>query len=121
MVEVLRVLERVDELRIETRSHLNTHTTEEQPDVHDTQIGLLVPWRLILLDEASDDGVRGATNVDHVGELALLSLSSGFVQGARLQSSRGNQAGEMGNEKENFNGALQIILYMSFSPACARR
>lgn len=65
VVEGVRVLQSVDELRIETRSHLDTHATEEQPDVHHTKIGLLVPWRLILLDEASDNWVCGRAHVDH--------------------------------------------------------
>jgi hypothetical protein len=70
-MESLRVLQSVDELRIETRGHLNTHTTKEQPDVEDTKIGLLVPWYLILLDEASDDGIGGSTNVDHRDGLGI--------------------------------------------------
>lgn len=72
VVKGLRVLQSVDKLRIESGSHLNTHTAEEQPDVHDTKIGLLVPWCLVLFNEASDDGIGGGTNVDHGGGLTLV-------------------------------------------------
>jgi hypothetical protein len=71
VMEGLRVLQSVDELRIETRGHLNTHTTKEQPDVEHTKIGLLVPWHLILIDEAGDDGIGGSTNVDHRDGLGI--------------------------------------------------
>jgi hypothetical protein len=66
LVESLGELQSVNELGIETRGHLHTHTTQEQPDVHQAQIGLLVPWRLILRDEAGDDGVGGRSYVDHL-------------------------------------------------------
>lgn len=70
-MEGLRVLQSVDELRIETRGHLNAHTAKEQPDVEDTKIRLLVPWHLILIDEAGDDGIGGSTNVDHRDGLCI--------------------------------------------------
>jgi hypothetical protein len=66
-----RVLKGVDKLRIETRSHLDTHATKEQPDVHDTKIRFLVPWCLVLVDEAGNDGIGGGTNVDHGGGLTV--------------------------------------------------
>lgn len=121
VVEVLRVLERVDELRIETRSHLNTHTAEEQPDVHKTQIGLLVPWRLVLLDEASDDGVRGATNVDHVGELALLDLSSSIVQGPVSRVVEETKLERWETKKFQLGIVDHIIHELSYSPPRACR
>ena len=71
VMEGLRVLQSIDELRIETRGHLNTHTTKEQPDVEDSKIGLLVPWHLILIDEAGDDGIGGSTNIDHRDGLGI--------------------------------------------------
>jgi hypothetical protein len=90
VVEVWRELQGVDELGIETRGHLDAHTAEEQPDVHAPQIRLLVPWRLVLLDEASDDGVGGAANVDHLDEFSTFSsfwldslLLSWVMQGGR--------------------------------------
>lgn len=70
-MEVLRELQRVDELRVEARRHLDAHAAEEEPHVHDAQVALLVPWHLVLLHEARDNGVRcGAdvdVDVDHVG------------------------------------------------------
>ena len=76
-VEELGELERVDELRIETRGHLNTHTTQEQPDVHNPKVRLPVPWHLVLLHEAGDDGVRGFSNVRHlVGGVGLQSKAT---------------------------------------------
>lgn len=62
-VPLLGHLEGVDELRVETGSHLDTHAAQEEPDVHDTQIGLLVPWDLVLLDETRDNGIRRVTDV----------------------------------------------------------
>lgn len=88
VVEVWRELQGVDELGVETRGHLDAHTAEEQPDVHAPQIGLLVPWRLVLGDEAGDDGVGGAANVDHLGELSTFSstCSSPSLAGLLLSS-----------------------------------
>jgi hypothetical protein len=62
-VERCRELKGVDELRVETRSDLNTHTTDEEVEVHDPQIRLLVPWHLILLDHARNDGVGSMADV----------------------------------------------------------
>ena len=36
LIERLGKLQGIDELRIETRSDLNSHAAEKQPDVHDT-------------------------------------------------------------------------------------
>lgn len=65
-MEGLCELEGIDELGIEARGHLNTHAAQEQEDVHPPQVGLLVPWRLVLGDEAGDDGVGGGSYVDHL-------------------------------------------------------
>jgi hypothetical protein len=64
LVERLRELERVDELRVETRGHLNTHAAEEEPEVHVSQVGLLVPWHPVFLDQAGDDGVTRVSCLD---------------------------------------------------------
>jgi len=62
-------LEGVDELRVETRRHLHAHTAAEEQDVENTQVGLLVPWHPVLLDEAGDDGVGSSASTDsHVGQ-----------------------------------------------------
>lgn len=72
LVPLLRDLEGVDELRVETGGHLNTHAAAEKPHVHHAQVRLLVPWRLVLGDKAGHDGVGSVTEVDvrladHVG------------------------------------------------------
>lgn len=66
-MEWLSKLQRVDELRVKARRHLNTHAAEEEPNVHQPQVGLLVPWRLVLRHEAGEDGVGGIAHVDHFG------------------------------------------------------
>jgi hypothetical protein len=71
LMEVRGELQGVDELRVETRGHLDAHAAQEQPDVKGAQVWLLVPWRLVLLDEASDDGIGGRTHVDHCGGILL--------------------------------------------------
>jgi hypothetical protein len=38
----------------------DAHAAEEEPDVHGPQVGLLVPWCLVLLGQVGDDGVRDA-------------------------------------------------------------
>ena len=63
LIEWCRKLKSTDELRVETRSDFNTHTTDEQVEVHDPQIGLLVPWHLVLLDQARNDGVGSMADV----------------------------------------------------------
>lgn len=69
LVEGRGELESVDELRVETRGHLNTHAAEEEADVHGPQVRLLVPHHLVLLAEASDNGVgsRADVDLDHLG------------------------------------------------------
>lgn len=65
-MEGRRELEGVDELGVETRGHLDTHAAQEEPHVHKTQVGLLVPWRRVLGDEARDDRVSGGSYIDHL-------------------------------------------------------
>jgi hypothetical protein len=50
-------LEGVDELRVETRGHLNAHAAQEEPEIHDTHVWLLVPWHLVLSHQAGEDRV----------------------------------------------------------------
>jgi hypothetical protein len=56
-VEGARELEGVDELRVETGGDLNTHAAYEEVEVHPAQIGLLVPWHLVLRNHAGNNGV----------------------------------------------------------------
>lgn len=76
LVEGSRKLQCVDELRIKTRGHLNTHAAQEQPNVHNPKVRLPVPWYLVLLDEASDDGVRGFSFDHVVGVVGVLSRAT---------------------------------------------
>lgn len=62
-IEWLRELKSVDELRVEARSDLNTHTTDKEVKIHDPQVGLLVPWHLVLLDHARNDWIGSMANV----------------------------------------------------------
>lgn len=55
-----RELQRVDELGVEARSHLDTHAAGEEKEVHHTEVALLPEGDLVLGYHASDDGVRGA-------------------------------------------------------------
>lgn len=50
-------LQGIDELRVEARGELDTHAGGEEHEVEPSQIGLLVPGDLVLLDDASEDGV----------------------------------------------------------------
>jgi hypothetical protein len=50
-------LQRVDKLRVETRSNFDTHAADEQVEVHDSEIRFLVPRYFVLLDHACDDWV----------------------------------------------------------------
>jgi hypothetical protein len=68
LVEGCRELKRVDELRVETRGHLNTHAAQEQVHVHNPKVRLLEPWYLVLRDKAGDNGVRGFSCLDHLVE-----------------------------------------------------
>jgi hypothetical protein len=70
-MEVRGELQGVDELRVETGGNLDAHAAQEQPDVEHAQVWLLVPWRLVLVDEASDDRVGGRAHVDHCGGISL--------------------------------------------------
>jgi hypothetical protein len=59
-------LKRVDELRIKSRSHFNSHAAEKKEDVHETEVSFLVPRRLVLFHEAGDHWVSGGSHVDHL-------------------------------------------------------
>jgi hypothetical protein len=63
-VKRLRELQCVDELRVEARGHLHTHAAKEEPQVHVPKVRLLVPWHLVFLDQASDNGLTGVTCFD---------------------------------------------------------
>lgn len=67
-VKCLRKLQCVDKLRIESGCHFYSHTAEKEPHIHETEVPLLVPWRLVLCHEASDDGISCRTYVDHVDD-----------------------------------------------------
>jgi len=67
-VEWTRELQRVDELRIESRGHLYSHTAEEEPDIHDTQITLAIPWYFVLLGKTCDDRVGETSGLCLFGE-----------------------------------------------------
>jgi len=69
LVEGLRELQGVDELRIETRGHLNTHAAHEQEEVKVSKVWLPVPWHLVLLHEARNDGVGCVSGVHHDVEI----------------------------------------------------
>jgi hypothetical protein len=56
-------LKSVDELRVETRRNLYTHTANKEVEVHPPQVGFLVPRHLILLHHAGNDGVGAMTGV----------------------------------------------------------
>ena len=61
----------VDELRVESRGHLDAHAAEEEPEVHHAQVGLFVPWHLVLRDQARKNGVRSTVlcpDDGHVGD-----------------------------------------------------
>jgi len=75
LVERSGELEGVNELRVESGGDLNAHTDDEEVNVHAPQVGLLVPWHLVLLDHARNDRVGAMTDVwcledahDGVGE-----------------------------------------------------
>lgn len=52
-----RELQRIDELGVETRGHLHAHTAKEEPEVEHSEVGLFVPWCLVVGHQARDDGV----------------------------------------------------------------
>lgn len=78
-----------DESRVETRSHLHTHATEKQVDIHDSQIRLFVPFHGILVGDLRNDGIResqcrlrhlGALNdVNHLDGLLRFSLLLKYI------------------------------------------
>lgn len=63
LIERLRELKSVDELRIEARGDFDTHTTKEEPEVQVPQVRLLKPPDLVLLHHAGDDGVSAMAGV----------------------------------------------------------
>jgi hypothetical protein len=63
LIEGSRELQGVDELRVETRCNFDTHTTDEKVEVHDPEVGLLVPWRLVLFDHARDNWIGSMADV----------------------------------------------------------
>lgn len=64
LVEVAGELQRANELGVEARSHLHAHAAAKEPQVHEAQIGLLVPRRGVLLQKPGDHGVTGVSSLD---------------------------------------------------------
>lgn len=98
-MEGLSELERVDELRVETRCHLDTHTAQEKPQVHVPKIGLLVPWHLVLRNQAGDDGVGSVAYVDHVGGIGGCCLIGFLMLSGKKEKRKQNRKTRRGSSR----------------------
>lgn len=56
-------MEGVDKLGVETRGNFNTHTADEEVEIHPPQVGFLVPWHFILLDHTRDNRIGSMAEV----------------------------------------------------------
>lgn len=101
-------LEGVDELRVETRCHLNAHTAAEEQEVEDAQVGLLVPWHLVLLDEAGDDGVgSSASTGSHVGQQLLAMAKLSWQRSFRGGRQSGARVDRLRQQKEDKDSSVE--------------
>ena len=71
-VEWTRELKSIDKLGVEARGHLNAHTAHEEPQVHQPQIWLLVPWHLVVLHHPRDNRVgRSILNLEETHDVGI--------------------------------------------------